>query len=119
MSADLPFFRYHPDPLASGSIRAAADTCACCNRSTGWICTATFCTAHEVDGPFCPWCIADGSAAQRFAGEFADSYGLAGVGEEITWRRDGCCAGGRTTTVRDRSQVPAAPPRSRCSSAAE
>ncbi|WP_253267321.1 CbrC family protein [Streptomyces sp. NL15-2K] len=40
-----------------------------------WICTATFYTAHEVNGRFCPWCIADGSAAERFAGEFSDSYG--------------------------------------------
>ncbi|MFF9757620.1 CbrC family protein [Streptomyces sp. NPDC014344] len=83
MSAGLPFFRYHPDPLASGSIRAAADTCACCKRSVGWIYTATFYTAHEVNGRFCPWCIADGSAAERFAGEFTDSYGLDGVSEDV------------------------------------
>ncbi|MFJ9673062.1 CbrC family protein [Streptomyces sp. NPDC101221] len=67
MSADLPFFRYHPDPLASGSIRASAESCACCGRSTGWIYTATFYSAQEVSGRFCPWCIADGSAAQRCA----------------------------------------------------
>ncbi len=83
MSASLPFFRYHPDPLASGSIRTAADACACCKRNTGWIYTATFYTAHEVNGRFCPWCIADGSAAERFAGEFTDSYGLDGVSEDV------------------------------------
>ncbi|WP_416530795.1 CbrC family protein [Streptomyces coelicoflavus] len=83
MSADLPFFRYHPDPLASGSIRASAESCACCGRSTGWIYTATFYSAQEVSGRFCPWCIADGSAAQRFAGEFTDSYGLDGVSDEV------------------------------------
>lgn len=75
MSASLPLFRYHPDPLASGSIRAASETCACCKRDTGWIYTATFYTAQDVSGRFCPWCIADGSAAERFAGEFTDSYG--------------------------------------------
>ncbi|MEU4038991.1 CbrC family protein [Streptomyces collinus] len=42
MSAGLPFFRYHPDPLASGSIQAASETCACCKRNAGWIYTATF-----------------------------------------------------------------------------
>lgn len=83
VSSELPAFRYHPDPLASGSIRESAETCACCNRATGWIYTATFYTAQEVSGRFCPWCIADGSAAERFAGEFMDSYGLDGVGEEI------------------------------------
>ncbi|WP_405877871.1 CbrC family protein [Streptomyces sp. NBC_00005] len=45
-------------------------------RQSGWIYTATFYTAQEVSGRFCPWCIADGSAAERFAGEFMDSYGL-------------------------------------------
>ncbi|MFF5494196.1 CbrC family protein [Streptomyces aquilus] len=83
MNPDLPVFRYHPDPIASGSVRESAETCACCHRATGWIYTATFYTAQEVSGSFCPWCIADGSAAERFDGEFMDSYGLAGVGEEI------------------------------------
>ncbi|MEY2249279.1 CbrC family protein [Streptomyces sp. BF23-18] len=32
---------------------------------------------------FCPWCIADGSAAERLAGEFADFCGLDGVGEDV------------------------------------
>ncbi|MET9520510.1 CbrC family protein [Streptomyces sp. NPDC002994] len=50
--------------------------------STGWIYTATFYTAQEVNGSFCPWCIADGSAAERFAGEFTDTYGLDGVSEQ-------------------------------------
>ncbi|CAM5360203.1 hypothetical protein SVIOM342S_09125 [Streptomyces violaceorubidus] len=85
MSADLPFFRYHPDPLASGSIRASAESCACCGRNTGWIYTATFYSAQEVSGRFCPWCIADGSAADRFAGEFTDSYGLDGVSDEVLY----------------------------------
>ncbi|UQI49667.1 CbrC family protein (plasmid) [Streptomyces sp. HU2014] len=82
MSVSLPFFRYHPDPLTTGSIRASAEACACCNRSTGWIYTATFYTAQEVNENFCPWCISDGSAAERFAGEFTDAYGLDDVSEE-------------------------------------
>ncbi|MDF9807239.1 uncharacterized protein CbrC (UPF0167 family) [Streptomyces sp. HB372] len=36
-----------------------------------------------MGGRFCPWCIADGSAAERFAGEFADSVGLDGVSEDV------------------------------------
>jgi uncharacterized protein len=82
VSADLPVFRYHPDPRATGSIRESAEQCACCHRSKGWIYTATFYTAQEVSKRFCPWCIADGSAAERFEGEFTDSYGLDGVSEE-------------------------------------
>ncbi|MFB7652544.1 MULTISPECIES: CbrC family protein [unclassified Streptomyces] len=82
MSAALPFFRYHPDPVASGAIRAAAEPCACCERSRGWLYTASFYSAQEVSGRFCPWCIADGRAAERFEGEFADSYGLEGISED-------------------------------------
>ncbi|MGG8410463.1 CbrC family protein [Streptomyces sp. 12297] len=96
MSASLPSFRYHPAPVASGSIRASAEQCACCGRSRGWIYTATFYTTQQVDGSFCPWCIADGSAAERFAGEFTDSYGLDGVSEqalhEVTRRTPGFSA---------------------------
>jgi uncharacterized protein CbrC (UPF0167 family) len=83
MNASLPFFRFHPDPVATGSIREAAEACACCERDRGWIYTATFSTPREVSGRFCPWCIADGSAAERFEGEFADSIGLDGVGEDV------------------------------------
>ncbi|OWA10089.1 hypothetical protein B9W62_12420 [Streptomyces sp. CS113] len=83
MSTGLPFFRYHPDPIASGSICAAAERCARCRRDRGWIYTVAFYSAQDVSGRFCPWCIADGSAAERFAGEFTDSYGLDGVSEEV------------------------------------
>ncbi|MGH4031258.1 CbrC family protein [Actinomycetota bacterium Odt1-20B] len=82
MSAEPPFFRYHPDPVATGAFRMSADACSCCGRATGWIYTATFYTAQEVDKSFCPWCIADGSAAERFEGEFSDAYGLDGVSDE-------------------------------------
>ncbi|CAM5230206.1 UPF0167 protein [Streptomyces spiroverticillatus] len=93
MSTGLPHFRHHPDPVASGSVRESAETCVCCNRSTGWIYTATFYTAREVSGRFCPWCIADGSAAERFEGEFTDAYGFEGLSgetvEEVTRRTPG------------------------------
>ncbi|MEU0914743.1 CbrC family protein [Streptomyces althioticus] len=83
MSDGLPCFRYHPDPVATGSIRASADRCVCCGRSRGWIYTATFYAESDVDGPFCPWCIADGSAAERFEGDFTDCYGLDDVSMDV------------------------------------
>ncbi len=82
MSTDLPDFRYHPDPVASGSVRESAEACACCNRSTGWIYTAAFYTARDVSGGFCPWCIANGRAAERFEGAFTDADALHGLSEE-------------------------------------
>ncbi|MEU7305347.1 CbrC family protein [Streptomyces sp. NPDC007206] len=33
----------------------------------------------------CPWCIADGSAAGRFAGEFTNSYGLDSASEDVLY----------------------------------
>ena len=83
MSAALPYFRYHPDPIATGAVRPAAEPCACCGHDRGWIYTASFYTAQDVPGRFCPWCIADGSAAERFDGHFTDSYGLTGVSEDV------------------------------------
>ncbi|MBU5947152.1 CbrC family protein [Streptomyces sp. PAM3C] len=33
-SDGLPSFRHHPDPVATGSIRASTDRCVCCGRVT-------------------------------------------------------------------------------------
>jgi uncharacterized protein len=69
---DLPAFRYHPDPIASGSIAASDATCVCCGQPRGFIYTGpTYCEA-EVEDALCPWCIADGSAAKRFDASFTD-----------------------------------------------
>ncbi|MGV8422639.1 CbrC family protein, partial [Pseudomonas aeruginosa] len=35
MNPPLPHFRYHPEPLASGSIEASATTCQCCGKARG------------------------------------------------------------------------------------
>jgi uncharacterized protein CbrC (UPF0167 family) len=40
-------------------------------------------TEQDVPGPICPWCIADGTAAERFDGEFVDAYGLDRVSWEV------------------------------------
>ena len=70
---DLPAFRYHPDPIASGSIVASDASCACCGEARGFIYTGpTYCEA-EVEDALCPWCIADGSAAKKLDADFTDS----------------------------------------------
>ena len=72
-SLDLPFFKYHPNPLATRAFTQAqyAVVCDCCG-----------CSTHiYYDGPFysieyinylCPNCIASGAAAKKFDGEFQD-----------------------------------------------
>lgn len=54
VSSLLPNFRYHPDPVATGSVKESSAECIVCRRARGFI---------YVSEPVCPWCIADGSAA--------------------------------------------------------
>ena len=66
----LPRFRYHSDPLRTGSVITTNDRCKCCRRVRRFIYTVgtPACPPRTV----CPWCIADGKAAQRFDTEFND-----------------------------------------------
>ncbi|NMO02490.1 CbrC family protein [Gordonia sp. TBRC 11910] len=70
MSEQLPQFRYFPEPVKTDVIVVDADAvCPCCERARGYRYTGPFYTVDEVDG-LCPWCIADGSAHDRFDGSF-------------------------------------------------
>lgn len=71
----LPKFRYHPNPVATGSVRASDAICPCCDRERGCEYVASVFSAERVKG-LCPWCIADGSAAQKFDATFVDDYPL-------------------------------------------
>jgi len=74
----LPRFRYHPDPVATGSIEESDAVCLCCGEARGYIYTGPVYAADELDQSLCPWCIADGSAAERFDAEFTDYSGVGG-----------------------------------------
>lgn len=67
MSESLPLFRYHPDPVRSGSVTESAETCKCCGRKRGFVYVGpVYAEADGLDESLCPWCIADGSAAAKF-----------------------------------------------------
>jgi len=51
------------------------DICQCCGKESQFIYTASFYSVSD-NCKFCPWCIADGSAAQKYDGEFSDPYPL-------------------------------------------
>jgi uncharacterized protein CbrC (UPF0167 family) len=96
--ADLPTFRYHPDPIATGSVVASETRCRCCRRASGYVYTGPVYAEEELDGEICPWCIADGRAHERFDAEFTDSAGVGGgswpeapaaVVEEVAYRTPG------------------------------
>jgi len=78
----LPTFRYHPDPLATGSIVSSAAACACCGRHQGYVYIGPVYAAADLDSRLCPWCIADGSAAKEFEATFVDP---AGIGDYGAW----------------------------------
>ena len=78
----LPAFRYHPDPLATGSIIPSPAACRRCGQARGYIYTGPVYAIEELEDAFCPWCIADGSAAEQFDAEFVDPEAIGGYG---TW----------------------------------
>ena len=71
--ADLPAFRYHPDPVATGSVEASGERCDACRRPRGYLYTGPVYTEASPEPKVCPWCIADGSAAEVFEANFTDT----------------------------------------------
>lgn len=81
---DLPTFKYHPNPIATGAVKESDAACECCGQARGFIYTSRLYSAQKVEA-ICPWCIADGSAAKKFEGMFCDDSPLAeaGLAEEV------------------------------------
>src|SRR4051812_17448690 len=98
-SDPLPNFRYHPDPLKTGSIKPSSAECVCCGKSRGYIYAGPVYAIEEYDKSICPWCIADGSAHEKFDASFQDDAGVGGGGawdeapeevvEEVAFRTPG------------------------------
>ena len=81
---ELPGFKYHPDPLATGNVIESDEPCECCGENRGYLYKATIYAEDEIAN-ICPWCIASGDAASRFDAMFSDDYPLleAGLPEQI------------------------------------
>ncbi len=77
---DLPTFKYHPDPVATGSVVKSDTECACCGRARGYIYTGPVYASKVYDQCICPWCIADGSAHETLDTSFTDEEGIGGGG---------------------------------------
>ncbi|PTT88688.1 hypothetical protein DBR42_09270, partial [Pelomonas sp. HMWF004] len=52
---DLPFFRYHPDPLAAGAIEPRQINCACCGQARGFVYVQPVYATTDLDEKLCPW----------------------------------------------------------------
>ncbi len=71
----FPEFRYHPNPVMTGAIVKTDEECECCEKYRGYRAASAIYSIRDVE-TICPWCIADGSAAAKFDGEFSDSHPL-------------------------------------------
>ena len=93
----LPEFRYHPDPLRTGSVIESPDPCLVCGQARGYLYDGPIYTESDSEPAVCPWCIPDGSAAETLAPTFVDSEacaeGIPGAAiDEITTRTPGYSA---------------------------
>src|SRR5262249_7170866 len=79
-SEELPSFRYHPNPVGTGSIVTSPNACASCGRVRGFIYVGPTYGIEEHQDDICPWCIADGTARTRLNVEFTDAAGIGGYG---------------------------------------
>ncbi|MFJ1298458.1 CbrC family protein [Pseudomonadota bacterium AL_CKDN230030165-1A_HGKHYDSX7] len=75
---DLPTFRYHPNPLSTGSVVESDNECVCCGQARGFVYAGPVYAEDEYDECICPWCIADGSAADKLEASFTDDEGIGG-----------------------------------------
>ena len=97
-AAPLPRFRYHPDPIATGSIEKSLVACVCCGQARGYVYVGPVYGVEEYDREICPWCIAAGSSHARLAVAFMDREGVGGrnwskvpesVAAEVAYRTPG------------------------------
>jgi uncharacterized protein len=75
---NLPTFKYHPDPLTTGSVKRSDVMCECCGQKRGFIYSGPVYCVEELSDCICPWCIAYGSAHSKFNAEFTDAAGVGG-----------------------------------------
>lgn len=68
---ELPVFKYNPNALELEIIREEDTDCPVCRKERSYVYEGPFYSVEEVEG-ICPWCIADGSAAKKFDGQFQD-----------------------------------------------
>lgn len=83
MPIALPSFRFHTDPLASGSVLPSDTPCEVCGQARGFIYTGPVYSEGDAEAVLCPWCIADGSAHRTLDAIFHDTSFPDGTSEEV------------------------------------
>ena len=72
MLPELPIFPFHRDPVSSDSVHESNEACGCCGKVRGVLYSGV---TYASDNPenLCPWCIADGSALEKYDAMFFDA----------------------------------------------
>jgi uncharacterized protein CbrC (UPF0167 family) len=52
----LPTFRYHPDPVRTGSVESWIGTCDICHEARGYRYTGPIYSEKDGEPDVCPWC---------------------------------------------------------------
>jgi len=81
MGEKFPKFRYHPDPIKTGVIVSSIDECPVCNKRTGYTYVGPIYAGKEVEG-VCPWCIANGKAADKYDATFVDEDEVENISDD-------------------------------------
>lgn len=81
--SELPTFRFSPNAYDLGLFEMDDGICQACSRRRPMRYTSSFYSRENV-AYICPWCVADGTAARVFDGEFSDSAGIEGVSSDPT-----------------------------------
>ncbi|HIW05898.1 MAG TPA: CbrC family protein [Candidatus Ignatzschineria merdigallinarum] len=75
---NYPYFKYHPNAYLLDLFVEKEGICSICNEARSLKYEASFYSVEKPDY-ICPFCIADGGAAQKYDGEFNDYCGIEGV----------------------------------------
>jgi len=75
---ELPKFRYSPNAYELDLFEKKEGVCSVCNEKRAMKYTSSF---YSIEEPkyICPWCIANGKAAEKYDGEFNDYCGIEGI----------------------------------------
>ncbi len=75
---ELPKFKYSPNAYSLDLFKEVDGLCSICNEQRNLKYVSSF---YSIDKPdyICPWCIANGQAAEKYKGDFNDYCGIEGV----------------------------------------
>jgi hypothetical protein len=72
----LPTFKYHPEPFKTGAFEWSDTVCRACGLARCYVYTGPVHSPDDLSGEICPWCIADGTAHERFGASFTEEDGI-------------------------------------------